>query len=108
MKKELASSCDELTENSFLIKFLLQQQQYDDALLHMDKRLILIERLVQIVKSDPTLKLDGEIISTTLLTQEKSMIELATRHHKDIFMRLADFGRASKVEQAYRLHSKEL
>lgn len=108
MKEELESLRDELTENSILIELLLQQQQYDDALLHMDRRLIFIERLVRIVKSDPTLKLDGEIISTTLLTQEKSMIELAARHHKDIFMRLADFGRASKVEQAYRLHSKEL
>ncbi|MCS3458603.1 hypothetical protein [Aeromonas sp. BIGb0445] len=102
------SSLDEaLTENAHLMETLLQQQQYDNALLCMDDRLVLVARLVQLAKDEPAQQQDIATLATVLTIQEASMSVLATSHHQTIFKQLTLVGRANKAGRAYRVNSKE-
>ena len=98
---------NELMENPSLVETVLQQQRYDEALLHMDDRLSLIARLAQLVKDDPTQQKAVATLAATLSIQEENMKALVANHHQAIFQQLARLGRASKAEQAYQMYSKE-
>lgn len=107
MSITLASIDEALTENAQLMEALLQQQQYDEALLCMDARLALIARLVQLAKDEPAQQQGVAMLAATLAIQEASMTDLATSHHQTIFKQLTQVGRANKAERAYRVNSKE-
>ncbi|MGY3902036.1 hypothetical protein ACW5XF_06155 [Aeromonas lusitana] len=96
-----------LTENARQMEALLQQQQYDEALLCMDERLALIASLVQLAKEDPAQRQGVVTLANTLATQEASMTALAASHHQTIFKQLTQVGRANKAGRAYRVNSKE-
>ncbi|MGY4025118.1 hypothetical protein ACW5WQ_04025 [Aeromonas rivuli] len=103
----LASLDEALLENARLMEDLLQQQRYDEALLCMDDRQALIGCLVQLAKDDPSQQHGISTLAARVSIQEESMTALATHHHQAIFKQLAQVGRASKAEQAYRVNSKE-
>lgn len=103
----LASLDERLMENARRMEDLLQQQRYDEALLYMDERQALIGCLVQLAKDDPRQLHGISTLAAKVSIQEESMTALATNHHQAIFKQLAQVGRSSKAEQAYRVNSKE-
>ncbi|MCH7372389.1 hypothetical protein [Aeromonas sp. MR16] len=107
MSVTLVSLAEALTENACLMESLLQQQQYDEALLCMDDRLALIDSLVQLVREDPAQQQAAAALAGALSIQEKSMKTLAASHHHTIFEQLARVGRGTRAGQAYRVNSKE-
>lgn len=96
-----------LRENTCLMGALLQQQQYDEALLCMDERLALIGRLVQLAQDEPEQQQAVAALASELSIQEESTKALTVSHHHAIFEQLAWIGRANKAGQAYRVNSKE-
>ena len=107
MRATLTELDDALRENTRLMDALLQQQQYDEALLCMDERLALIGRLVQLAQDDPEQQEAVAVLAGELSLQEESTKALAASHHHAIFERLAQVGRANRAGQAYRVNSKE-
>lgn len=107
MRATLTELDDALRENTRLMDALLQQQQYDEALLCMDERLALIGRLVQFVQDDPEQQQAVAVLAGELSIQEESTKALAASHHHAIFEQLTHVGKASRAGQAYRANSKE-
>ncbi len=107
MRATLTELDDALRENTRLMDALLQQQQYDEALLCMDERLALIGRLVQFVQDDPEQQQAVAVLAGELSIQEESTKALAASHHHAIFEQLTHVGKASRAGQAYRTNSKE-
>lgn len=107
MRATLTELDDALRENTRLMDALLQQQQYDEALLCMDERLALIGRLVQFVQDDPEQQEAVAVLAGELSIQEESTKALAASHHHAIFEQLTHVGKASRAGQAYRANSKE-
>lgn len=103
----LASLQQALTENYEQIESLLASKSYDIALVSMDYRQSLIERLLLLVENDPTLKQDAILLATVLSRQEESMKKVASDHHQVIFKKLSSIGLASKAKQIYSVNSKE-
>ncbi|QWL58317.1 hypothetical protein HQ400_08465 [Aeromonas jandaei] len=103
----LASLQQALTENYEQLQYLLASKSYDDALVCMDYRISLIDRLLYLVESEPSLKQDATLLATLLFQQEESMKKVVSDHHQLIFNELSAIGLASKAKQIYRLNSKE-
>lgn len=107
MRATLTELDDALRENTRLMDALLQQQQYDEALLCMDERLALIGRLVQLAQDNPEQQQAVAALAGELSLQEESTKALAASHHQIVFKQLAQVGKANKAGQAYRVNSKE-
>jgi len=103
----LAELDNALRENTRLMDSLLQQQQYDEALLCMDERLALIGCLVQLAQDEPEQQQAVAALAGELSLQEESTKALALSHHHAIFEQLTHVGKASRAGQAYRANSKE-
>ena len=103
----LASLQQALTENYEQLQYLLARKSYDDALVCMDERISLIDRLLHLVESEPSLKQDAALLATLLFQQEESMKKVASDHHKIIFNELSVIGLATKAKQIYSVNSKE-
>ncbi|EKP0312390.1 hypothetical protein ACEUBE_05680 [Aeromonas veronii] len=103
----LASLQQALTENYEQLQYLLARKSYDDALVCMDYRISLIDRLLYLVESEPSLKQDATLLATLLFQQEESMKKVASDHHKIISNELSAIGLASKAKQIYSVNSKE-
>lgn len=96
-----------LTENFEQLESQLAGKRYDEALVSMDYRLSLIDRLLLLVESKPALKQDAILLATMLSQQEESMKKVASTHHQAIFNELFSIGLASKARQIYSVNSKE-
>ena len=103
----LAALQKALTDNYEQLQYLLARKSYDDALVCMDYRISLIDRLLYLVESEPSLKQDATLLATLLFQQEESMKKVASNHHKIIFNELSAIGLASKAKQIYSVNSKE-
>ncbi|HDO1315392.1 MULTISPECIES: hypothetical protein [Aeromonas] len=103
----LASLQQALTENYEQLQYLLARKSYDDALVYMDYRISLIDRLLHLVESEPSLKQDATLLAALLFQQEESMKKVASDQHKIIFNELSVIGLASKAKQIYSVNSKE-
>ncbi|MFQ2124844.1 hypothetical protein ACK33G_09955 [Aeromonas jandaei] len=103
----LAALQQALTDNYEQLQYLLARKSYDDALVCMDYRISLIDRLLYLVESEPSLKQDATLLATLLFQQEESMRKVASNHHKIIFNELSAIGLASKAKQIYSVNSKE-
>lgn len=103
----LASLQQALTENYEQLQYLLARKSYDDALVCMDYRISLIDRLLYLVESEPSLKQDATLLATLLFQQEESMKKVVSDHRKIIFNELSVIGLASKAKQIYSVNSKE-
>lgn len=103
----LASLQQALTENYELLQYLLARKSYVDALSCMDYRISLIDRLLYLVESEPSLKQDATVLATLLFRQEESMKKVASDHHKLIFNELSAIGLASKAKRIYSANRKE-
>lgn len=103
----LASLQQLLTDNYEQLQSLLTSKRYDEALICMDYRLSLIDRLLQLVESEPALKQDTILLTTMLSRQEESIKNVASAHHQAIFNELSAIGLASKAKQIYSVNSKE-
>ena len=104
----LASLQQLLTENYEQLKCLLARKRYDEALVSMDYRLSLIDSLLLLVESDPTLKQDTILLATLLSRQEESMKNMASDHQHAIFKELSLISLASKAKKIYSVNYKEL
>lgn len=96
-----------LTENYEQIESFLAKENYNDVLVNMDNRLVLIEHLLHLVEKEPELKQDALLLSAMLSLQEESMRNLASHHHQAIFKELSSIGLASRAKKIYRVNSKE-
>ncbi|QNF18689.1 hypothetical protein FT669_19405 [Aeromonas jandaei] len=105
--RSLASLQQLLTDNYEQLQSLLTSKRYDEALIGMDYRLSLIERILHLVESEPALKQDAILLATIISRQEENMINVASVHHKAIFKELSSIGLASKAKKMYRVNSKE-
>ncbi|WP_429119853.1 hypothetical protein [Aeromonas allosaccharophila] len=85
----------------------MQQQQYDEAVLCMDKRLALIEQLVQLAIECPMQQQAVAELAATLSLQEERLKVLTVSHHNIVFKKLVQVGKGNKAGQAYNLNSKE-
>ncbi len=103
----LASLQQAFTENCAQIEFFLESKSYDEALVTMDSRLILIEELLRLAANEPGLKQDVIRLAATLSEQEESMKNLASHHHHTVFHELSSIGVASKAKRIYSVNSKE-
>ncbi|WP_348686435.1 hypothetical protein [Aeromonas bestiarum] len=103
----LASLQQALTENYEQLESLLASKSYDNALVSMDSRLYLIERLLRLVENEPNLKQEAMLLATVLSRQEESLKKVASDHHQVIFEKLSSIGLASKAKQIYSVNSKE-
>ncbi|MCQ4052391.1 MULTISPECIES: hypothetical protein [Aeromonas] len=103
----LAALQQALTDNYEQLQYLLARKSYDDALVCMDYRISLIDRLLYLVESEPSLKQDATLLATLLFQQEESMKKVASNHHKIILNELSAIGLASKAKQIYSVNSKE-
>jgi hypothetical protein len=103
----LAFLDEALRDNLYLIEDLLQQHQYDEALLCMDDRLALIGRLVQLAQDEPEQQQAVAALAGELFIQEESTKALVASHHHAIFELLTQVGKANRAGQAYRANSKE-
>ncbi|MCX0438357.1 hypothetical protein ACET85_06855 [Aeromonas veronii] len=103
----LASMQQALTENYEQLQYLLARKSYVDALSCMDYRISLIERLLHLVESEPSLKQDATVLATLLFRQEKSMKKVASDHHQLILNELSAIGLASKAKRIYSANRKE-
>ena len=104
----LASLQQALTENYEQLQYLLARKSYDDALVCMDYRISLIDRLLYLVEREPSLKQDANLLATLLFRQEESMKKVASDHHQIIFNELFVIGLANKAKKMYHVNSKEL
>lgn len=95
-----------LTENHEQLSSLLANRNYDEALVSMDNRLLLIDSLLQLVDNEPTLKQEAIALSTMLFRQEVSMKTVALEHHQAIFKELSSIGLANKAKKIYRVNSE--
>lgn len=107
MRVSLTSLNEALQDNFHLIEELLQQQQYDEAVLCMDNRLALIDQLVQLAIECPMQQQAVADFAITLLVQEERLKALAVSHHQIVFNKLVQVGKGNKAGQAYNLNSKE-
>ncbi len=107
MSVTLTSLNEALQDNLHLIEDLLQQQQYDEAVLCMDKRLALIEQLVQLAIECPMQQQAVAELAATLSLQEERLKVLTVSHHNIVFKKLVQVGKGNKAGQAYNLNSKE-
>ncbi|HEH9416810.1 TPA: hypothetical protein SIA31_000804 [Aeromonas sobria] len=89
------------------MEFLLENKSYDEALVSMDHRLMLIQHLSGLVSSDPWQRQDALLLAATLSLQEESMKILASHHHQSIVKELSSIGLANKAKQVYSVNSKE-
>lgn len=96
-----------LTDNYEQLQSLLTSKRYDEALICMDYRLSLIDRLLHLVESEPTLQQDAKLLAVIISRQEESMKNVASVHHQAIFKELSSIGLASKAKKVYRVNSKE-
>ncbi|WP_429174457.1 hypothetical protein [Aeromonas salmonicida] len=103
----LLSLQQDLEDSYRSITSLLQNENYDEALVSMDHRLGLIECLLKLVEGDPTQLPDAKKLSAGLYEQEENLRTLASQHHQIIFRKLFNIGRGDRVKLAYRLNSKE-
>lgn len=103
----LASLQQLLTDNYEQLQSLLTSKHYDEALICMDYRLSLIDRLLHLVESEPTLQQDAKLLAVIISRQEESMKNVASVHHQAIFKELSSIGLASKAKKVYRVNSKE-
>ncbi|MCJ7974228.1 hypothetical protein ACUVMQ_03335 [Aeromonas veronii] len=103
----LASLQQALTENYEQLQDLLARKSYVDALSCMDYRISLIDRLLYLVESEPSLKQDATVLATLLFRQEESMKKVASDHHQLIFNELSAIGLASKAKRIYSANRKE-
>ncbi|HHJ4202502.1 hypothetical protein [Aeromonas veronii] len=103
----LASLQQLLTDNYEQLQSLLTSKRYDEALICMDYRLSLIDRLLHLVESEPTLQQDANLLAAIISRQEESMKNVASVHHQAIFKELSSIGLASKAKKVYRVNSKE-
>lgn len=103
----LASLQQALTDNYEQIEFLLARKNYDEALVSMDHRLVLIENLLRLVKNKPEQQQDALVLAAMLSLQEESMRNLASHHHQTIIKELSSIGLASKAKQIYHVNSKD-
>lgn len=103
----LTSLNEALQDNLHLIEGLLQQQQYDEAVLCMDNRLALIDQLTQLAKECPLQQQAVAELAATLSIQEERLKVLTISHHKIVFKKLIQVGKGNKAGRAYNLNSKE-
>jgi hypothetical protein len=103
----LAFLDEALRDNLYLIEGLLQQQQYDEAVLCMDQRLALIDQLVQLAKERPMQQQAVSELAATLSIQEERLKALTVSYHQIVFNKLVQVGKGNKAGQAYNLNSKE-
>ena len=96
MSAALAALEAALQDNVSLMETLLEQKEYDEALLCMDERLALIGSLVLAVT-----------LAASIAIEDARQQALAASHHQVIFKQLAQVGKANKAGQAYRVNSKE-
>ncbi|WP_429022945.1 hypothetical protein [Aeromonas allosaccharophila] len=90
-----------------MLEELLQQQQYDEAVVCMDNRLALIDQLAQLAKECPMQQQAVAELAATLSIQEERLKVLTVSYHKIVFKRLVQVGKGNKAGQAYNLNSKE-
>ena len=107
MKVTLSSLNEALQDNFHLIEGLLQQQQYDEAILCMDNRLVLIDQLAQLAKECPQQQQAAAEFAATLSIQEEKLKALTISYHNIVFKKLVQVGKGNKAGQAYNLNSKE-
>jgi hypothetical protein len=107
VKATLTSLNEALQDNFYLIMGLLQQQQYDEAVLCMDNRLSLIEQLVELAKECPLQQQAAAEFAATLSIQEEKLKALTISYHNIVFKKLVQVGKGNKAGQAYNLNSKE-
>ncbi|MGE6294800.1 hypothetical protein [Aeromonas media] len=107
MSAALAALAAELQNNVSLMEALLEQQQYDEALLCMDERLALIESLGQLARVEPAQRQSVATLAAALAVADARQQALAASHHQIVFKQLAQVGQANKAGQAYRMNSKE-
>lgn len=107
MRATLTSLNEALQDNLHLIEGLLQQQQYDEAVLCMDNRLALIDELAQMAKECPMQQQAVAEFAAKLSIQEEKLQALTISYHNIVFKKLVQVGKGNKAGQAYNLNSKE-
>ena len=107
MRVTLTSLDEALQDNLYLIEDLLQQQQYDEAVLCMDQRLALIDQLAQLAKECPMQQQAVAKFAATLSIQEERLKALTISYHQIVFNKLVQVRKGNKAGQAYNLNSKE-
>ncbi|MFQ2522099.1 MULTISPECIES: hypothetical protein [Aeromonas] len=107
MSAALAALEAALQDNVSLMETLLEQKEYDEALLCMDERLALIGSLVQLVRVEPMQRQLAVTLAASIAIEDARQQALAASHHQVIFKQLAQVGKANKAGQAYRVNSKE-
>jgi len=107
VKVTLTSLNEALQDNLHLIEGLLQQQQYDEAVLCMDNRLALIDQLAQLAKECPLQQQAVAEFAATLSIQEEKLKALTIIYYNIVFKKLVQVGKGNKAGQAYNLNSKE-
>lgn len=107
MSTALTALEEALMENDRLMEIALKLQQYDQALLYMNDRLVLIEKLTQLAKEDPTQQWAVSSLAGILASQEENLKHQAFSHYRAILEELQRISRANRAGKAYRVNSKE-